>query len=112
VLVILCNSNLHCQKHPIIFSVYLHNKFVGNQNLLLLDGDQIIDVSSAVCGESSTIPVGATQQTFPYPGTVYQFDPLLFQPDNDKNKFDLNDAEIKLYSLMKSPCTVDGCKLI
>lgn len=78
----------------------------------VMDGDQIIDVSSAACGESSSIPVGATQQTFPYPGTVYQFDPLLFQPDNDKNEFDLNDAEIKLYSLMKSPCTVDGCKLI
>ncbi len=25
VLVILCNPNLHCQKHPIIFSIYLHN---------------------------------------------------------------------------------------
>jgi len=78
----------------------------------IMDGNQIIDVSSAACGESSTIPVGATQQTFPYPGTVYQLDPLLFQPDNDKKEFDLNDAEIKLYSLMKSPYTVDGCKLI
>ena len=78
----------------------------------VMDGDQIIDVSSAACGESSTIPVGATQQTFPYPGTMYQLDPLLFQPDNDKNKFDINVAEIKLYSLMKSPYTVDGCKLI
>jgi hypothetical protein len=37
----------------------------------IMDGDQMIDVSSAACGESSTIPVGATQQTFPYLGTVY-----------------------------------------
>jgi hypothetical protein len=77
-----------------------------------MDGDQMIDVSSAACGESSTIPVGATQQTFPYPGTVYQLDPLIFQPDNDNKEFDLGDAEVKLHSLMKSPYTVNGCKLI
>ena len=76
------------------------------------DGDQIIDVSSAACGELSSIPVGATQQTFPYPGTMYQLDPLLFQPDNDNKEFDLDNAESQLYSLMKSPYTVDGCKLI
>ena len=28
------NSNLHCQKHPIIFSDYLLNYFFGNQKLL------------------------------------------------------------------------------
>ncbi len=39
----------------------------------IIDGNQMIDVSSAACGESSTIPVGATQQTFPYPGTVYHW---------------------------------------
>ncbi len=44
--------------------------------------------------------------------TLAATDPLLFQPDNDNKEFDLNDAEFKLYSLMKSPYTVDGCKLI
>jgi hypothetical protein len=80
----------------------------------IIDGDQMIYVSSAACGESSTIPVGATLQTFPYPGTVYQLDPLIFQPDEDNKEFDLDDAEVKLHSLMKSPYTytVDGCKLI
>jgi hypothetical protein len=78
----------------------------------IMDCNQMIDVSSAACGESSTIPVGATQQTFPYPGTVYQLDPLIFQPDKDSEEFDLDDAEVKLHSLMKSPYTVDGCKLI
>jgi hypothetical protein len=78
----------------------------------ILDGNQMIDVSSAACGESSTIPVGATQQTFPYPGTVYQLDPLIFQPDKDNKEFDLHNAEVKLHSLMKSPYTVYGCKLI
>jgi hypothetical protein len=61
----------------------------------ILDGNQMIDVSSAACGESSTIPVGATQQTFPYPGTVYQLDPLIFQPDKDNREFDLDNAEVK-----------------
>ncbi len=78
----------------------------------LIDGDKMIDVSSAAHRESSTVPVGATQQTFPYPGTMYQLDPLIFQPDKDNKEFDLDDAEVKLYSLMKSPYTVDGCKLI
>jgi hypothetical protein len=72
----------------------------------------MIDVFSAACGESSTIPVGAMQQTFPYPGTVYQLDPFIFQPDKDNKEFDLDDVEVKLYSLIKSPYTVDGCKLI
>ncbi len=43
---------------------------------------------------------------------MYQLDPLIFQPDKDKKEFDLDDAEFKLHSLMKSPYTVDGCKLI
>ncbi len=58
----------------------------------------MIDVSSAACGESSTISVGATQQIFPYPGTMYQLGPLIFQPDKDNNDFDLDNAEVKLYS--------------
>ncbi len=78
----------------------------------IIDGNQMIDVSSAACGESSAIPVGATQQTFPYPGTVYQLDPLIFQPDKDNKEFDLDNVEVKLHSLMESPYTVDGCKLI
>ena len=63
----------------------------------------MIEVSSAACGESSTIPVGATQQHFPYPGTVYQFDPQIFQSDKADKEFDLDNAEVKLSSLMKSP---------
>jgi hypothetical protein len=34
------------------------------------DGDEMIDISSAAQGTSSTVPCGATQQTFPYPGTA------------------------------------------
>ncbi len=33
------------------------------------DGNQLIDVSSAACGPSSTIPIGSTWQHFPYAGT-------------------------------------------
>ncbi len=74
------------------------------------DGNEFIDVSSAAHGESSTIPLGSTQQHFPYTGTMYQFDPSLFHiPDQELN---FDDAEAKLYALMKSPHTIDGCKLV
>jgi hypothetical protein len=74
------------------------------------DGNQLIDVSSAACGSSSTIPIGATQQNFPYTGTVYQFDPMLFY--NPNHKFDIDNAEAKLFELMKSPHAIDGCKMV
>jgi hypothetical protein len=31
---------------------------------------------------------------------------------NTNNEFDLDDAEVKLFSLMESPHAVDGCKLV
>jgi hypothetical protein len=74
------------------------------------DGNQLIDVSSAACGSSSTIPIGATQQNFPYASTVHQFDPMLFY--NLNHKFDINYAEVKLFAMMKSPHAVDRCKLV
>jgi hypothetical protein len=74
------------------------------------DCNHLIDVSSAACGPSSTIPIGATHQNLPYTGTVYQFDPMIFHHPN--NEFDLDDAEAKLFSLMKSPHVDDGCKLV
>ncbi len=74
------------------------------------DGDQLIDVSSAAQGADSTIPIGSTQSHFPYTGTVYQFDPILFhKPDQE---FDIDDAKAKLFALMKSPHAIDGCKLV
>jgi hypothetical protein len=74
------------------------------------DGDQLIDVSSAAQGADSTIPIGLTRQHFPYTGTMYQFDPILFHhPDQE---FDIDDAEAKLFALMKSPHAIDGCKLV
>ncbi len=74
------------------------------------DVNQLIDVSSAACGSSSTIPIGATQQNFQCTDTVYQFDPMLFY--NPNHKSDIDDAEAKLFALMKSPHPVDGCKLV
>ncbi len=67
------------------------------------DGNEFIDVSSAAHSESSTIPLGSTRQHFPYTGTMYQFDPSLFNID---------DAKAELFALMKSPHTIDGCKLV
>jgi hypothetical protein len=74
------------------------------------DGDDIIDISSAAQGKSSTVPCGATQQTFPYPGTAYRFDPVIFH--GDTTEFDINEAEKQLLSLMKLPTTIDGCHII
>jgi hypothetical protein len=76
----------------------------------VIDGDQLIDVSSAARGADSTIPIGSTRPHFPYTGTVYQFDPILFH--NPDQEFDVDDAEAKLFALMKSPHAVDGCKLV
>jgi hypothetical protein len=75
-----------------------------------IDGNQLIDVSSAACGSSSTIPIGSTRQHFPYAGTMYHFDPILFH--NPDQQFDIDDVEAKLFALMKSPHAVDGCKLV
>ena len=47
----------------------------------------MIDISSAAQGTSSTVPCGATQQTFPYPGTAYRFDPVIFHGGN--TEFDI-----------------------
>jgi hypothetical protein len=46
--------------------------------LIVRDSDQLIDVSSAACRSSSTISISAAQQNFPYSGTEYQFDPMVF----------------------------------
>ncbi len=74
------------------------------------DGNQLIDVSSAACGPSFTIPTGSTRQHFPYTGTMYQFDPILYH--NPDEEFDIDVAEAKLFALMKSPHAIDGCKLV
>ena len=82
---------------------------------MVRDGNKLIDVSSAVCASSSTIPIGATQQNLTYSGTVYQCDPKLFNNTNGcmiGSKIDLDDVEMKLFSMLKSPNTVDGCKLV
>jgi hypothetical protein len=41
---------------------------------------------------------------------MYQFDPMLFS--NPDHEFDIDDAEAKLFVLMKSAHAVDGCKLV
>jgi hypothetical protein len=74
------------------------------------DGNQLIDVSSAARRADSTIPIGSTRPHFPCTGTVYQFDPILFH--NPDQEFDIDDAEAKLFALMKSPHAIDGYKLV
>ncbi len=38
---------------------------------------------------------------------MYHFDPILFH--NPDQEFDIDDAEAKLFALMKSPHAIDGC---
>ncbi len=52
----------------------------------------MIDISSAAQGKSSTVPCGATQQTFSYPGTAYRFDPVIFH--GETTEFDINDGVV------------------
>ncbi len=76
----------------------------------------MIDISSAAKGMSSTVPKGAQQQSLPYPGTFYRFDPCIFHGQNTELDLDqaenLNLVENLLYALMKHPSTVDGCTLV
>jgi hypothetical protein len=65
------------------------------------DGDKTIDISSAAQGPLSTVPCGATQQTFPYSGSAYRFGLLIFH--SDTTEFDVNGAEKQLLALMKYP---------
>ncbi len=73
-------------------------------------GDEMIDIASAAQGTLSTVPCGATQQTFPYPGTAYRFDPVIFHGEN--TEFDIIEAEKQLLLLTKLPTTIDGCHMI
>ncbi len=75
-----------------------------------------IDISLAAKGMSSTVPKGTQQQTLPYPGAFYQFDPCIFDGRNTELDLDqagnLNQVENWLYELMKLPSTIDGCTLV
>jgi hypothetical protein len=71
-------DNLLSQSDPPLFKSLSKNlldmaeklKFWSSK-FFIRDGDEMIDISSAAQGTSSTVPCGATQQTVPYPGTAY-----------------------------------------
>jgi hypothetical protein len=110
-------NNLLSQSDPPLFKSLPKNlldmakklKFWSSK-FFVRDGDEMVDISPAAQGKSSTVPCGATQQTFPYPGTAYRFDPVIFHGDNtsDSTEFDINEAEKQLLSLMKLSTTIDG----
>jgi hypothetical protein len=87
-----------------------------SSKFVVAEGDVMIDISSAAKGMSSTVPIGAQQQTLPYPGTFYPFDPCIFHGQNTELDLDqtenLNLVENRLYALMKLPSTVDGCTIV
>ena len=65
-----------------------------SSKFLVIDSDEMIDISSAAQGTSSTVPCGAIQQTFPYPGTAYRFDLVIFH--GETTEFDIYEAEKQL----------------
>jgi hypothetical protein len=107
-------NNLLSQSDPPIFKSLSKNLLDMAEKLKFWSSkflsDEMIDLSSTAKGKSSTIPCGATQQTFPYPCAAYRFDPVIFH--GETTKFDINEAEKQLLSLMKLPTTIDGCQMI
>jgi hypothetical protein len=110
-------ENLLSQSDPPLFWSLSKNLLDMTEKLkfwsskfLVRDGDEMIDISSAAQGKSSPVPCDATQKTFPYPGTAYRFDPVIFHGEN--TEFDINEAETQLLSLMKLPTTINGCHMI
>jgi hypothetical protein len=68
-----------------------------------MHGDNLLDISSAAQGSESFIPCGIHPQKLPYPQTSYCF---------DDNHFFTIDSEDKMISMIKSPTTINGCKLV
>jgi hypothetical protein len=81
-----------------------------SSKVFVRDGNKTIDILSAAQGPLSTVPCGATQQSFPYPGTAYRFDPLIFH--GNTTEFDEYKAEKQILALMKFPETIDGCSIV
>jgi hypothetical protein len=68
-----------------------------------MHGDKLLDISSAAQGSESIIPRGIHPQKLPYPQKSYCF---------DDNHFFTIDSEDKMISMIKSPTTINGCKLV
>jgi hypothetical protein len=62
-----------------------------SSSYFVIDDDKMIDISSTAQRKSSTVPCGATQQTLPYPGIAYRFDPVIFH--GETTEFDMNEVE-------------------
>jgi hypothetical protein len=63
-----------------------------SSKFIVTEGGKMIDISLAAKRMSSTVPVGAQQQTLSYPGTFYWFDPCIFHGQN--TELDLDQARI------------------
>ncbi len=74
-----------------------------SSKFIVMHGDKLLDISSAAQGSESIIPCGIHPQKLPYPQTSYCF---------DDNYFFTIDSEDKMISMIKSPTTIDGCKLV
>jgi hypothetical protein len=78
-----------------------------SSTVLIPQGIDNLDISSAAMGASSSTPIGATKQLFDYPrwgasSSVYQFNPDLY----DENSWS------DLQSMLTKVGCVSGCRLI
>jgi hypothetical protein len=74
-----------------------------SSKFVVMHGDQLLDISSAARGSESINPCGIHPQKLPYPQTSYCF---------NGNHFFTIDSEDKMISMIESPNTIDGCKLV
>ncbi len=74
-----------------------------SSNFVVMHGDKLLDTSSAAQGPESIFPYGIHPQNLPYPQTSYDF---------DVNQFFTIDSEDKMIFMIKSPNTINGCKLV
>jgi hypothetical protein len=91
-------DNLLSQSDPPLFQSLSKNLLDMAEKLefwsskfLVRDGDEMIEISSVAQGKSSTVPCDGTQKTFPYPGTAYRFDLVIFHGEN--TELIINEAE-------------------
>jgi hypothetical protein len=72
-----------------------------SSKFVVLHGDTLLDTSSVVQGSESFILCGIYSHKLPYLQTLYCFD--------DNHFFSIDE---KMISMIKSPTTTDGCKLV
>ena len=67
--------------------------------VVIPNGIDLLDISSAAMGAESTTPVGATKQPYEYPrwgssSSVFRFDPVIYGMDNFPGSYYLSSPSL------------------